>query len=127
MNPQFLDTSMVLRIHARSLEAFGGPSGVLDPGALESAVVAPINHFLYTGGDLYDLAGALLWHLVRNHPFADGNKRTALASALVFLSLHGIDLPRNDDFLVNLTLDAAKGALDRKAVAVALRQAGTSE
>jgi len=124
MTPTFLTTEIVLRIHARSLDEFGGLAGVADPGAVESAVMAVRNHFNYTGGDLFDLAGVLLWHLASDHPFADGNKRAALASALVFLLVNGIELAQDDDFFESLTLAVAKGEMGKDKVAEALRRAG---
>ena len=126
MNPTFLTTETVLRIHARSLAEFGGLVGVHDPGAVESAVMAVQNHFYYTGGDIFDLAGVLLWHLASDHPFADGNKRAALASALVFLAVNGVDLAQNDDLFEGLTLSVAKGELGKEQVAETLRKADLS-
>jgi death-on-curing protein len=65
----------------------------------------------------------MLWHLGRDHPFADGNKRAALASALVFLAINGIDLAQNDDLFEALTLSVAKGEMDKEQVAGILRKA----
>lgn len=127
MNPVFLTTDLVLRIHARSLTEFGGLAGLPDPGAVESAVMAVQNHFHYTGGDIFALAGVLLWHLASDHPFADGNKRAALASALVFLAINGVDLARNDDFFEGLTLAVARGEAGKEQVAQALRRAERAE
>jgi death-on-curing protein len=114
---------MVLKIHARSLAEFGGPGGISDPGAVESAVMAVQNHLNYTGGDIFDLAAVLLWHIASDHPFADGNKRTALASALVFLAINGIDLAQDDDLFEGLTLSVAKGEMKKSQVAETLRNA----
>lgn len=123
MNPIFLTTDIVMRIHARSLDEFGGLAGISDPGAVESAVMAVQNHFNYTGGDIFDLAGVLLWHLASDHPFADGNKRAALASALVFLTINGVELAQNDDLFEALTLSVAKGDMRKDQVAETLRKA----
>ena len=123
MTPRFLEVEEVLRLHARSLDAFGGLPGLRDPGALESAVQAVRNHFLYTGGDLFDLAAVLLWHLGRNHPFADGNKRVALAAALVFLDLNGIQLAQDDELFESLTQGVAASGIERDALAHRLRSA----
>ena len=123
MTPVFLTTEFVLRIHARSLGEFGGLVGLSDPGAVESAVMAVQNHHHYTGGDLFDLAGVMLWHLASDHPFADGNKRVALASALVFLAVNGLDLAQNDDLFEGLTLAVARGAMGKEQVADLLRKA----
>jgi len=123
VNPAFLTTDTVLRIHARSLAEFGGPAGIHDPGAVESAVMAVQNHFHYTGGDIFALAGVLLWHLASDHPFADGNKRAALASALVFLAINGVDLAQDDDLFEGLTLSVARGELGKEQVAEVFRKA----
>jgi death-on-curing protein len=123
MTPRFLGVEEVMRIHARSLDSFGGLPGLRDPGALESAVQAVRNHFLYTGGDLFDLAAVLLWHLGRNPPFADGNKRAAVAAALVFLDLNGIQFAQDDDLFESLTLTVAAGGMERDDLAARLRSA----
>lgn len=125
MTPHFLTVEDVLKIHARGIDAYGGPSGIKDMGALESAVMAPQNHFFYTGGDLFDLAGVLLWHLVRDHGFIDGNKRVALGSALVFLRVNGVSFKQDDDFFEHLTLQAADGTYDKNMVADLLRLQST--
>jgi death-on-curing protein len=122
VNPIFLTTDQVLRIHARSLAEFGGLAGLSDPGAVESAVMAVQNHINYTGGDIFDLAGVLLWHLASDHPFADGNKRAALASALVLLVVNGVALAQDDDLFETLTLAVAKGEINKEQVAETLRK-----
>ena len=123
MTPRFISTETVIKIHARSLDEFGGLAGVSDLGAVESAVVAVQNHFNYTGGDLFDLAAVLLWHLASDHPFADGNKRTALASALVFLAINGVELAQNDDLFETMTLYVARGEMKKDLVAETFRTA----
>jgi len=123
VNPTFLTTDIVMRIHARSLDEFGGLAGISDPGAVESAVMAVQNHFNYTGGDLFDLAGVLLWHLASDNPFADGNKRAALASALVFLTINGVDLAQDDDLFEAVTLSVARGDMRKDQVAETFRKA----
>lgn len=92
-------------------------------GLLESALAQPEASFAgeWLHGDLFAMAAAYAYHLCQNHPFVDGNKRTALACALVFLALNGIALqdPRND--LGTTMWKVAAGALSKKAVAEALR------
>lgn len=90
-------------------------------GGLVSAVMAPRNHWHYTGGDLYDLAAVLMVHLARNHPFVDGNKRVAVASALAFLAMNGKRIGANADILESLTSTAAQGRLEPEVLASALR------
>ena len=87
--------------------------------------MAPQNHFFYTGGDLFDLAGVLLWHLARDHVFIDGNQRVALGSALVFLRVNGVSFKQDDDFFEHLTLPAAAGTYDKNTVADLLRLQST--
>jgi death-on-curing protein len=86
-----LSVEAVLAIHAEVLRASGGGAGLRERSLLESAVAAPRASF---GGeplirDTVEIAAAYLYYLCRNHPFVDGNKRTALAAALVFLQANG--------------------------------------
>jgi len=117
-----------MAIHEEVLAAHGGLSGLRDRALLESAVAAPQASF---GGkplirDPIEMAGAYLFYLCRNHPFADGNKRTALAAALVFLDANGLlvdpDAPtRGIDDWETLVLDVANSRLDREQTARRLR------
>jgi death-on-curing protein len=119
--PKFLEPEEVIQLHDAAIEAYGGSLGLRDHGGLISAVHAPRNHWFYTGGDLFDLAAVLLVHLARNLPFLDGNKRAALASALVFLDAHGETLLADADPMEDLTLLAAQGKMDTESLAVAFR------
>jgi len=87
----FLAVEDVLALHCEQLERFGGSAGVRDRGALESAVAVPAATFdgnlLYE--DLFQMAAAYAFHIAENQPFLDGNKRTALNAALVFLDING--------------------------------------
>ena len=116
----------VKAIHAEVLAAHGGGAGLRDEALLASAVAAPqttmMGEPLFT--DPAEIAAAYLFYLCRNHPFVDGNKRTALATCLVFLSENGV-LPReklNADAWEKLTLDVAASRLDREQTAVRLRK-----
>ncbi len=88
--PVWVDLEIVLDIHEEQLALFGGPSGVRDMGLLESALARPPNRLAYGEGDLAVLAAAYGYGIARNHPFVDGNKRTALATLFVFLGLNEI-------------------------------------
>ena len=109
--PRFLLLEEVLRIHAHQIERYGGSFGVRDAGLLLSAVAAPQASF--AGGFLHgtpcEMAAAYLFHLARNHPFLDGNKRAALAAALVFLELNDVSLDAPDEELAGLVLRVATG------------------
>jgi death-on-curing protein len=116
-----LDVEAVLAIHAEVLAAHGGSTGLRDKGLLESAVAAPQASF---GGrplirSRIGIAAAYLFYLCRNHPFVDGNKRTALAAALVVLRenqlLGNPDLPgQHIDDWGALVLDVAASRIDRE-------------
>ena len=108
----------VKAIHAEVLAAHGGSAGLRDEALLESAVAAPqatmMREPLFT--EPAEFAAAYLFYLCRNHPFVDGNKRTALATCLVFLSENGLlpDEALDTDAWEQLTLDVAASQLDRE-------------
>jgi death on curing protein len=91
---QYLTTAQILAIHDLMVKRFGGSPGIRDLGLIESAVARPQASF--DGNDLYvslfDKAAALLQSLLKNHPFVDGNKRTALTSAGIFMEINGFKL-----------------------------------
>ena len=118
-----LGVDAVLEIHGAVLEAFGGSAGMRDRGLLESAVAAPQATF---GGespfaDLVEVAAAYLFYLCRNHPFVDGNKRTAMAASIVFLRLNGIEPAADSEDWEALLLDVAASKLDREQATRRLR------
>lgn len=80
----FLDLDRALRMHRSLIEAYGGSDGLRDAGLLESALAMPQASFdgQYLHADLFEMAAAYLYHIVQNHPFVDGNKRTGAASRL---------------------------------------------
>lgn len=110
-----LTVAQVSEIHAAVLDEFGGLAGVKDQGLLESAVAAPQATVFGQSpfADLTEVAAAYLFYLCRNHPFLDGNKRTAMASAIVFLRLNGIVTKRDSRRWESLVLDVASSRLDR--------------
>jgi death-on-curing protein len=88
--PVFLTLNEVLQIHTRSLVEHGGTEGIRDLGLVESALGSAKNTFHYGHGDLFDIAASYAFHLAESQAFLDGNKRTAVASAMVFLALNGV-------------------------------------
>lgn len=88
--PVWLDTEIMIDVHAEQLALFGGPEGIRDLGMLESALGRPVNKFSYGEEDFAALAAAYAFGIARNHPFVDGNKRAAFAAILVFLGLNDI-------------------------------------
>jgi len=118
-----LSGEIVCEIHAEAIAAFGGSEGLRDQALLESAVAAPQASF---GGrspyaDIIEVAAAYLFYLCRNHPFLDGNKRTALGACLVFLRLNGIEPERDRPDWERLTLAVAASEIDRDETTKQLR------
>lgn len=121
---EFLTLDDVLALHAGSIARFGGDAGIKDLGLLESAIAMP--EATFGGADLHETlaekAGAYLFHITKNHPFVDGNKRTGLACALAFLELNGFRFQATDEDLVALTLGVADGTRSKASVAVTIAE-----
>ena len=92
LEPVWLDARLALAIHDRQLSEHGGPSGLRDPGSLESALARPRNRWEYGENDPCTLAAAYAFGTARNHPFTDGNKRTAWVLARAFLALNHVEI-----------------------------------
>lgn len=121
---RFLTLEQVLELHHLQLALFGGSSGVRDQGLLESAMGNVEATF---GGDYlhattFEMAAAYLYGICRNHPFVDGNKRTAAAAALTFLDLNGIEIVATEDALYDLVIGVAEGRVPKEDVASFLEQ-----
>lgn len=113
---RYLTKNEVLEIHRWSLQAFGGLDGILNLGMLESALASPQASF---GGveaypTLFEKAAALAFSLVRNHPFADGNKRVGFWAMATFLEINGYELSSNQQEGANVFLELAAGQLSRE-------------
>lgn len=124
MSPDFLTLEDVLDIHPLQLARFGGGEGVREPGLLESALAQPRASFggQYMHADIWEMAGAYLFHLVSNHPFVDGNKRVGLLAALVFLELNGVSLTGGSEELYELTMAVAAGQRTKPEVTAMLKR-----
>jgi len=119
-----LTVEIVREIHEEALGKFGGADGIRDEGLLASAVFAPQSSF---GGkspysDIIEIAAAYLFYLCRNHPFIDGNKRTAMAAAIVFLRLNSIETVPDSDVWETLLLDVAASRIDRQQTTARVRK-----
>lgn len=116
MDPFFLKLEQILRLHQRLIEKFGGTTELRDQGLLESAIEMPAAQFggEYLHGSVPEMAAAYLFHLCRNHPFVDGNKRVALASAEVFLNVNGWQLVASNDQLETVTLSVAASEMEKQ-------------
>jgi death on curing protein len=126
VSPEFFTVDDVLAIHILQLERFGGSAGVRDLGLLESAVSQARVGFAgaYLHEDLFAMASAYLFSIVKNHPFIDGNKRAGLAVALTFLDLNGIAIDHSTNLLYDATMAVAEGRLAKEELAAALRRLG---
>jgi death-on-curing protein len=110
--PEWLTADLVIAFHDEQLREFGGPPGIRDEGALESALGRARNRWAYEGGDLPRLAAAYAFGLARNHPFVDGNKRAALLAIITFLGLNDIEFTASEAEAVVMIRDLAAGTLD---------------
>jgi death-on-curing protein len=115
--PRWLELDIVLDFHAEQLALFGGADGMRDLGLLESALARPQNKYSYGEADLAVLAAAYGFGIARNHPFVDGNKRTALASMIVFLNLNKLDLDAPQEAATAIVLALAAGEIDEDVLA----------
>jgi len=120
----FLDVEDVVRIHGLQRAHIGGGAGLRDRALLESAVAQPQAGFggTFAHEGLYAMGAAYLFHIVSNHPFADGNKRVGLLAALVFLDINGHGIKRPSDELYKLTMGVAEGRIEKAEVAPALER-----
>lgn len=120
--PLFLTKEEVLAYHRQQILDFGGQSGIGDEGLLESALFQPQNTYLYVPtADLFDIAAAYAFHLAKNHPFIDGNKRAALQSCLGFLAVNGIELVASSEDLYEAMIQLTTSASDKTVFAQFLR------
>jgi len=120
--PVFVSLAQVMRAHRTSLELHGGIDGVRDQGAVESALASAVNTWNYGGGDAYDVAAAYAFHLAESQAFLDGNKRTAITTALVFLALNGLYAKPDQDELYNAMIAIARREMDKAGLAAVLRK-----
>lgn len=122
-DPLFLSREEVIGIHRLSLQQHGGLDGLREPGLLDSALMQPEAAYYYGQGDLAAIAAAYAFHIAQNQPFLDGNKRTAMGSALTFLKLNGV-APTNfdSDELYDAMIAIADRRLDKAGLAAVLRR-----
>lgn len=112
----WVDSSVALAAHAEQLAEHGGAPGVRDPNMLESAVARPLNLVAYGDPNIAELAASYAFGIARNHPFVDGNKRTAAVVSETFLVLNGHGLACSDVELVTTFLALAAGELTVEAL-----------
>ena len=124
MLPSFLTLAEVLEIHQDQIARYGGHAGVRDIELLKSALGTPAATFggRFLHSDIFEMAAAYLFHIVRNHPFIDGNKRTGAVAANVFLILNGLELDVTPIVFAKTALSVARGELGKSDLAVFLRE-----
>lgn len=120
MDPYFLTLDEVLAIHADQIRRYGGTGAIREITLAQSAIGTPSATFdgKFLHATLGEMAAAYAFHIAQNHPFLDGNKRTALAAALVFLAMNGHRIDAGEDELVELMLGVADGRMSKAEVAV---------
>ena len=120
MDYKFLSLAEVLEIHGNQLTRYGGRSVIRDIELLKSALGSPLatfgGEFLHT--DIYEMAAAYLYHIVMNHPFIDGNKRTGAVSAIIFLIMNEYEFNAPEEELFDTVLELAKGRLSKAEISI---------
>ncbi|MDX2239347.1 MAG: type II toxin-antitoxin system death-on-curing family toxin [Leptolyngbyaceae cyanobacterium bins.302] len=114
-SPKFPSTFSVKKIHIAQIKRFGGSSGIRDEGLLESALAQPQATFAgqLLHSSIHEQAAAYLYHLAMNHPFIDGNKRTAFATMDSFLRLNGYALNLSKEEAYTLVIQVIQGEIDK--------------
>jgi death on curing protein len=117
----WIEPAVLRSVHAEQLAEHGGPSGVRDEGLLASALARPLQQATYGTPDAAALAAAYGYGIARNHPFIDGNKRTAFVAVELFLQLNGVRLTASDADCVLTVLQVAAGQLTEESFAAWVR------
>lgn len=117
IEPVWIEVELALAIHDRQLAEHGGPIGVRDAAALESALARARNQWVYGEKDVCALAAAYAYGVARNHPFTDGNKRTAWVLARLFLALNDVQIGFAPEGAIRMVLALATGSLTEIEVA----------
>lgn len=123
-NFTFLSLEDVLEIHKNQIELYGGTNEMRSTELLQSALAQPQAGFAgqYLHSTIYEMAAAYAFHICQNHPFVDGNKRTALTSSLVFLEFNGITILDPENKLIDLMLGVSQGKISKQEIANFLKK-----
>ena len=122
MDPVWLGKAVVLALHGRLLAEHGGASGIRDSALLDSALARPQHLLAYGDPDIYDLAAAYTSGIIRNHPFVDGNKRTAFMAGYVFLASNDLQLTATEVDVVQVVALLASSEIGESEFAAWLRE-----
>ena len=120
MDPLFLSLDEVLSLHEDQIRRYGGSGGARDLGLLQSAMGSAAATYggVFLHETMFEMAAAYLYGICRNHPFIDGNKRTAVAAALTFLEMNGLEIEAGENEFYDLVIGVAEGRVTKAAVAV---------
>ena len=124
--PRFLTLEQVERLQAKLIDRFGGTHGLRDPLLYEGAVIHPCNVYYYAQGDYFDVAAAYAVHIAQAQAFLDGNKRTGMAAALVFLEINGVSLPAATERLHEAMIAIAEKSMDKVRLTELFRELSAS-
>jgi death on curing protein len=121
---KFLNKEIILNFHQDQLERYGGKSGVRDEELLESALAQPQASFggEYVHKNIFLMAATYGFHLCQNHPFYDGNKRTALIAMYTFLYVNGYQIKADKKSLFAIMMDLASGKVKKEELAEYLKK-----
>ncbi len=126
--PRWIDRTLAELLHHDQLRSYGGRWGIRDENMLESALARPQQRFAYdAGADLFDVAAAYAFGIAKNHPFVDGNKRTAFAVMTLFLVLNGRPLRAEEPDAILTMLGVASGELGEPELAAWCRHRGSDD
>jgi death-on-curing protein len=117
----FHSRAFIEALHQEQLRLHGGAVGIRDSGLLDSALARPLQKEAYGDPDIFDLAAAYLFGVLKNHPFVDGNKRTGLAAADLFLYFNGFSLAAVQEDIIQLVLMVSKSEIDEAGAAAFFR------
>lgn len=118
---KWLSRQAIEIIHREQLLEHGGLPGLKDENALEAALARPKHKAAYGEPHLFELAAAYVFGIARNHPFADGNKRTSFLSAYVFLRIHGYQIEAEQGQIIAFMQEVAAGNVDKTGIAAFLK------
>ncbi len=115
----FLELEEVLKFHKVQINVFGGSHGIRDIGLLESAMASPQASFggEYLHGNIFEMASAYLYHIIKNHPFIDGNKRTGIIAAIIFLKANNNVIIASQEDIFELAVNVANSKLSKEELA----------
>ena len=124
MDPIFLSLSEVALIHQDQVRRYGGNTGIRDVNLLKSALGAPKATFdtEFLHSSIYEMAAAYMFHIVKNHPFIDGNKRVGAVAAAIFLELNGHEFVAPEDDFADMVLGVATGESDKPDIAIFIKK-----